>query len=333
MRIGTPGHRASDRIMQAFVSKQLGIPETEADLPVEKTASTIKTAACDCPKGCKCASCDCHKSAAKHTAVSCPECGSAMARRGNMERCACGYAQATAAAQKTANQKRKASETSVTEYYKKIFPDDYVNELTGKPDSGDGGEKVEYGHVDINKPVGDVGVKAHRVSARQVLAEDGAGDCEVPDKDPTPPDQKPNGSANEAGDAKMMGGESANSVGGPEDMPKGEKPNGSANEAGEVKTPDLGVPSKAATRKRAVGSVCAKCGTALDQSGQCPTCNGSAEQAQAQASRKMLSREQVAALCPSCADEMKRQGVKAISAEWLAKSIAGRAQELRTARK
>jgi hypothetical protein len=224
-----------------------------------------------------------------------------MAVTGNMERCACGYAQATASAIKTAETKRKASETSVSEYYKKIYPDDYVSELTGTPDSGKGGEKVEYGHVDINKSVGDVGVKASRVTAREVLAfgeeqkdVPQAGDCEVKDSKPAPKSEKPNGSVNEAGDAKIQSGDSANSVGGPNDIPKGEKPNGKANEAGDVKVPDLGVPKGA---------------------------------------RRMLSREQIAALCPECAEEMKRSGIKSVSADFIAKTIAARAAEARGGKK
>lgn len=289
--IGIPGHRASDQIMTRFVANHLGIPERESDITT-KTASVQKTACgCDCKPGEKCASCECHKSASAH----CPQCGGGLVAKGNMERCACGYAQATAAAKKTAEAVKKASETSVEEYYKKIYPDDYVSELAGSPDSGKAGEKVEYGHVSIDKPVGDVGVKATRVTAREVIAfgeeqkdVPQAGDCEVPDKKPTPPEEKPNGSVNEAGEAKMMGGESANSVGGPNDIPKGEKPNGPVNEAGEVKVPDLGVPKGA---------------------------------------KRMLSREQIAVLCPECAEEMKRSGIKAVSAEFIAKQIAARAKQ------
>lgn len=319
MRIGTPGQRVSDQIMRGFVARQLGIPETDA----EQDALTKTAAVTDQPK-----------TSTDHNAASCPECGANMLRKGNMERCACGYAQASPTARvanETAAQPRRASETSVAEYYKKIFPDDYVSELTGEPDAGQGGEKVEYGHVNLNKPTGDVGVKAHRVSVRRFVAEgaeDSAGECEVPDKDPTPPEAKPNGKAKETGDCKEMGGDSANSVGGPSDIPAGEKPNGKANEAGEVKTPDLGVPKGA--HRRTAGGMCQKCGTALDQAGACPTCNSGAEQNQAQASR-MLTREQVAAFCPECAVEMKRLGVKAISARWIASKIAERARAQRTA--
>jgi hypothetical protein len=290
--IGIPGKRVSDQIMTRFAARQLGIPETDAEVE-----ATTKTAAAegDCPKGCKCAKC--MKTAGTH----CPQCGGPMAVKGNMERCACGYAQATQTARKTAAEKKKASETSVSEYYKKIYPDDYVSELTGTPDSGKGGEKVEYGHVSIDKPVGEVGVKASRVTAREVLGfgeeqtdVPQAGDCEVKDSKPTPKSEKPNGSANEAGDCKVQSGDSANSVGGPGDIPKGEKPNGSAGEAGDVKTPDLGVPKGA---------------------------------------RTMLTRAQIAAICPECAEQMKKDGIKAVSAEFIAKTIAARAAEARTARK
>jgi hypothetical protein len=215
-----------------------------------------------------------------------------MAVKGNMERCACGFAQATAASIKTAEQKRKASETSVGEYYRKIFPDDYVSELTGKPDSGKAGEKIEYGNLDVNKSVA-----SRRVSARDILAfgeeQEGipqAGDCEVKDGKPAPKSEEPNGSVNDAGDCKMQGGESANSVGGPGDIPGSEKPNGSAGESGDVKTPDLGVPKGA---------------------------------------QGMITREVVARFCPECADEMKKAGIKAVRASFIAKSIADRAKQAR----
>jgi hypothetical protein len=284
--IGIPGQRASDRIISGFVARSLNIPETEAELT--KTA-----AAEECPKGCKCAKC-----AAKTAGTHCPQCGGGMQTKGNMERCACGYAQATHAAKTASETKKKASETSVAEYYKKIYPDDYVSELTGSPDSGKGGEKIEYGTVPCDKAVGDVGVKASRVSVRDILAfgeeqtdVPEAGKCEVPDKKPIPKSEKPNGAVNEAGDCHDMGGDSANSVGGPNDIPKGEKPNGPVNEAGEVKTPDLGVPKGA---------------------------------------KKMLTRAQVAAFCPECAEEMKKSGIKAVSTEFIAKTIANRAKQLRS---
>ena len=327
MRIQEPGKRASDSIMQRFAARHLGIYETDADLDAAtaKDEPVVKTAD------------------AKKTANSCPECGGPLQVKGNMERCACGYGQATAASVKQAETTRKASETSVAEYYKKIFPDDYVSELTGDPDSGKAGEKVEYGTLDAEKPVGSnvpggsSVTKAHRVTVREIrgFGEEQkdvpqAGDCEVPDKDPTPPKEKPNGAVNEAGDAKMMSGDSANSVGGPGDIPAGEKPNGKANEAGDVKVPDLGVP-KGATRRglsKKAGGACQKCGTGLNQAGQCPTCNSSAEQAQAQAS-KMIPREVIARWCPECAEEMKRAGVKSVSAAFIAKKIAERAAEAR----
>jgi hypothetical protein len=290
--IGIPGQRVSDQIMTRFAAHTLGIPETETE------QETVKTAAKDgeCPPGCKCAKC-----ASKTAGAHCPQCGGSMAVKGNMERCACGYAQATAAARKTAETKRRASETSVSEYYKKIYPDDYVTEMTGKPDSGKAGEKIEYGHVSPDKPVGDVGVHAARVTAREVLAfgeeQEGvptAGECEVKDSKPAPKSEQPNGSAGEAGDAKMQGGESANSVGGPSDIPKGEKPNAAAGEAGDVKVPDLGVPKGA---------------------------------------KGFISREVVAKFCPECADEMKRAGIKAISASFIAKTIAAKAKQAKTAGK
>jgi len=301
MRIGTPGLKGSDQIMQRFVAKQLGIPETDAQL--EKTPEMKKEAAIVV------------------AGILCPECGSRMDRSGNMERCACGYAQATASATKVAEKKR-ASDTSVAEYYKKIYPDDYVSELTGKPDSS---KVTEYGHVPIDKPVGDVGMK----TSLRVRGEDEAGKCEVKDSDPTPPEESPCGSANEAGECKDMGGESANSVGGPGDIPGSEKPNGKAQEAGQVEVADAGLPSaaKSSRRRVAVGAACAKCGSSLDQSGQCPTC-GATSTPQVQG-RRMLTREQIAIICPSCAQEMQRLGVKAISANWLASQIAGRARVIR----
>ena len=326
--IGIPGQRHSDRLVQRFVAGKLGIPETDADLP---TPPTTKTASTETPDP---------KTAGTH----CPECGGAMSVKGNMERCACGYACATAAAVKSVGRKKLASETSVKEYYSKIYPDDYVSELSGKPDSGKAGEKVEYGTVPLEKPVGDVGVgvKASRVTARDILGfgeEQGdvppAGKTEVPDKKPTPPDEGPNKAVNEAGDAKMMGEESANSVGGPNDIPKGEKPNGPVNEAGEVKVPDLGVPS-GKKGKTVRGITCPKDGSVLNAMGQCPTCSAAGEQqddAGTAQANQLISREVVAKFCPECAEEMKKAGIKAVRASFIAKAITDRAKQIRTASK
>lgn len=52
--------------------------------------------------------------------------------------------------------------------------------------------------------------------------------------------------------------------------------------------------------------------------------NGPAKRA---TTSRMLTREQIAKICPECAEEMKRHRVRAISAQYLAKKIAERAQQ------
>lgn len=105
-----------------------------------------------------------------------------------------------------------------------------------------------------------------------------AGEAEVPDSHPESGVGAGSG-ATSTPDPKRQKGESANSVTGPEKV-KDHGAGGSPKPAGEVKEPDLGVPSKAAMRRKADGT-CQKCGTALNQAGQCPTCNSGAEQQQA----------------------------------------------------
>lgn len=118
-----------------------------------------------------------------------------------------------------------------------------------------------------------------RREARYLSAKD-AGEVTLPDNHPesglTP------GSGGDCPDPKWQKGDSANSVSGPEKV-KDHGTSGKPKESGDVKEPDLGVPKGASMRRRADG-ICQKCGTPLNQAGQCPTCQSGAEQQQAQES-------------------------------------------------
>lgn len=154
MRILNHGQRFSDRVILRTVAETLGIPETEA-AGLNKTASdhTAACANCPCEDGMTCKKCACHTSAStEHTAeMGCPECETKMYRTldESMNRCAsCGYAEAVQKPDTVVNQKT-AADTSLLEYYKQIFPDDYAKELTADtaPKTPAAGKKVEYGTV------------------------------------------------------------------------------------------------------------------------------------------------------------------------------------------
>ena len=356
MKIVQPGSRHSDAIIQRFVAESLHIAETDEefsktaargcpceckectgtkdcpcscpDCVCQKTASKVAAKCPDCPPGCTC-KCDCHAK----TASACPECGSAMLRKGNMERCACGYAQAS---EMTAV-KKTAKEMSVEEYYRKIFPDDYASELAAdKSVTPPAGEKVEY----KNKPVDSKVSK--RVTAREILAAEEAGKCEVPDAHPE------NGVSSGSGDTstpdpKWQKGDSANSVSGPEKVKEhgaGDKP----KEAGDVDTPDVKSANRVTAREilADIDRVHPAGGGTCDLSTEHTNSVSGPEKADEhgaglkepldvkapdlKAADRMIPREVVAKFCPECADEMARRGIKAVRASFIASQIAERAE-------
>ena len=70
--------------------------------------------------------------------------------------------------------------------------------------------------------------------------------------------------------------------------------------------------------------------------GQCPTCSAAGEQqddAGTAQANQLISREVVAKFCPECAEEMKKAGIKAVRASFIAKAITDRAKQIRTASK
>jgi len=227
MKIVPIGSRHSDDIIRRFVASELRIPETD-DEGFDKSAAKCEK---DCPPGCDCECvCDGKEASSKaetaKEATACPNCGAHMQKTGNMERCACGYGQATQAA-RTA---KAVKDTGVAEYYKKIYPDDYAKEMTSDgcvtPEAG---KKVEYGH----KP-------ALKVSVRSLLGY--TNDVNIPDKNPESGVSSGSGKT-ETPDPKWQSGDSANSVSGPERV-ESHGVGSSPKEQGKVDVPDLGVPGK-----------------------------------------------------------------------------------------
>ena len=345
MRIGTPGERSSDRIMRKMVAGRLGIAETETERLAANGCGSCGHSAEKTASDCSCEDCPCSGKEAARCASGCPECGAAMQVRGNMERCAgCGYATASEEGKetlsRTASATKKASETSIlaylikeaTEdeaaYYKKIFPDEYANELTGKPDSGKPGEKVEYS----SKPADG------KVSARRRHAEHEAGQCEVPDAHPEQGASAGSG-ATELPDPKWQSGDSANSISGPEKVKEhGGHVGGEPGEAGDVSEPDLGVPSKAARRVRADGRIDLSEHGANSVDGPTPP-KPKAQSANADGGQvsepdlgipskgadRWIDRKLMAVLCPPCAREMQACGIKRVRASWLSSQLAKQA--------
>lgn len=265
MRILT-GERPSDRLITKMAAESLGIPETEEDLPEVVASEDLKDLLI------------------KKAAKNCPDCGSEMRVEGSMNRCGCGYAcSASLASDGTVKhaEEKTPGETSITEYYSKIYPKDYVNDLkaTG-PVTPKGGEKVQYGHVPVDKKVSGRALSAKDLR-KSAEGYDGAGRTEV--KDAHPESGLSAGSAGEkTPEPKNQGSPSANSVEGPE----------VANSLGtgladpdSVSMPDIGVPGKAAGRD------------------------------------PWVTRQQMASICPSCADEMARRGIKRVRASVIARQL------------
>lgn len=321
MKIGTPGERHSDAIMRRFAASTLGIDEFDAP-EMEKTAAKD---CCDkCSEGETCVNCECHKKEAsvEKNASACPECGGGMQVTGNMERCACGYAQASTLAKAG----KAAKDTSVGEYYRKIFPDDYAKQLSAEGEvTPPAGKKVEYGSKPVDSKVGG------RVYLRNIVAEGDYKDCEVPDSHPESGASAGSG-ATDTPDPKWQSGDSANSVSGPEKADS-HGVGSSPKESGDVETPDV----KSARRRKAVSAE----SESLDLSDGANSVSGpekakshgagTAEPSSVSApdlknANRLIPRSTIAKFCPECAVEMERRGIKAVKASFIAKQIAERAE-------
>ena len=157
-----PGEKYSDRIIRRFVSDLLNIPETPGHVKTarehcadddtkdpEKMDYTDEMQSSDILSE--------YRDDQGEDDVACPMCQENMVEASqNMLRCVCGYA--TAAPQRresvTATDARPlreklASETlpGVEEYYKKLYPQEYVNELLGTPSSFKRKKTYDYGMV------------------------------------------------------------------------------------------------------------------------------------------------------------------------------------------
>lgn len=327
MKLVPPGSRWSDGLIQRTVAGILNIPETEE---MYKTASGV----CECKEGESCSVCK--KDETEKQASACPQCGAGMLRSGAMEKCSCGYAQANGweRATKKVAEEKKPSETSVKDYWKKLFPDAYANELTGTPHTGPAGTPVKY---EI-KPSGTLpGAKKSKtvISVRDILAAEHceSGVCEVPDADPTPGEDGVN--ATETPDPRWQSGDSANSVSGPERAKSHGGP--AKQESGDVQAPDLGVP-RGARRKKADGRLDLNEHGANSVDGPVPpkpaaqsakTESGSVNapdlgvpKGASKDNDPWISREAIAQLCPPCAEEMTKRGIKRVRASFIARQIA-----------
>lgn len=148
MRIRVGSERTSDRISKLITADTLHIPM--ADSPADEDGH-VKTASVS-------------EDATKVAGTGCPQCGAALQKSGSMERCAgCGYAQASATTEKPVMRK-SAKEIDVAQYYKQLFPDAYVKEMT-KDTPSKPKDKVEYEVLPSDKPV-----KASKSVDKLVLA-------------------------------------------------------------------------------------------------------------------------------------------------------------------
>jgi len=340
MKIVTPGERHSDAIMRRFAADSLGISEFD-EPELEKTAA--KDCCEKCSEGETCVNCECHKKEASvdKKANACPECGGHMQVTGSMERCACGYAQASTIAKAA----KAAKDTSVGEYYRKIFPDDYAKQLSAdKEVTPPAGKKVEYGSKPVDSKVGG------RVYLRTVVAEGDYKDCEVPDSHPESGASAGSG-ATDTPDPKWQSGDSANSVSGPEKADShgvGGKP----KDAGDVETPDVksaGKARKDCSDCQEIKKACYKHRKAVSAESESLDLStehtnsvsgpekskshgaGTAEPSSVSApdlknANRLIPRSTIAKFCPECAVEMERRGIKAVKASFIAKQIAERAE-------
>jgi hypothetical protein len=280
MKILTQGDRHSERIIRRLTADILNIPETD-DGDVQKSA--MDDVECKCGKCGKCAKEASETAEAADegvTASTCPQCDTPMQVIANIERCVCGYGQPA---------KKRAEETGVGEYYRKIFPDAYVSEMTGDPTPTSGEKEVSYEmkpNTEVKVSARDIIQKKHkRIKRKMHGANETSGECTVPDDHPE--SGVGAGSAGESSpEPKMQGDESANSVTGPE---KAKSHGPGLQEPGSVSAPDLGLPKGAG--------------------------------------KEWISREVMAVLCPPCAQEMAQRGITRVKASTIAGLLAKRADE------
>ena len=329
MKIVTPGERHSDAIIRKIAAESLGIPEFEktADgecdccpcpqgnckcgcaCPGHKqfAQASVKVASdcdcCPCPQGnCKCGcACPGHTPEVK-SASACPECGAAMQVSGNMERCPCGYAQATKRSAKS------AKDTSIMEYYRKLYPDDYAKQLWADSKvTPPAGKPVEYGC----KPVELVAAKA--------------GECHVPDAHPESGVSAGSG-AEKNPEPKWQKGDSANSVSGPE---KAKSHGPGLKSPLDIKVPDVrhAASSTHEDLDLSLGANSVSGPERAKSHGAGLTNPRDVEVPDLKNADRLIPREVIARFCPECAQEMARRGIKAVKASFIAKQIAARAEE------
>jgi hypothetical protein len=320
-----------------------------------------------------------------------------MQKIAGIRRCVCGFATTA---------EKPAKETGVAEYYRKIYPDAFVSEMTGDPASiKDDNVKYEVEKSE-SKKVSSKAILERKRAREKKRAEglDGAGQTDVPDAHPE--SSVGAGSGSDKPKAKMITEESANSVSGPNDASKHGPGNGkytkteapdlgqgkhkakrafpriadghpagsptsmedpspqsgvgagsgatatpdpswqsgdSANSVsgpekasghgagvkapGDVAAPDLGLPrgAKRKAAKHADGCGCGFC-KAIKSKGE-----GKSEESDSDSgdkdAKRWITREVMATLCPPCAVEMAKRGIKQVRAGVIAKMIAERAEK------
>jgi len=325
MKILSQDERHSERIIQKLAADILNIPETDADLEKEAAEKCLdcKCSPCECPSNKsamteegKCAKCGAELvqgKCAKCASVSrCPSCDGPMQVIGNIERCACGYGKAA---------QKRAEDTSIGEYYRKIFPDAYVSEMTGKPKETP--DKDICYEMKSNTKISAKDIIKKKPMRKMHGGAEGSGECTVPDAHPESGVGEGSG-ADVTPDPKWQSGESANSVTGPEKVTQ----HGTGlKEPDSVVAPDLGLPRGARKATREYYK-CQSCGHdyKADASTTCPQCD-SPEVKRAVKDSEWVTREVMAVLCPPCAEEMARRGITRVKAETIAKLIAKRADD------
>lgn len=428
MKILTDDERYSTRIIRKLAAETWRIPETDADLDkmVGTKVAQEDCDCCECPEG----KCDCGCRCANHTAKcattvaspirecescgaqnpsnvtacascsarfavktakdGCPNCGQEMQKVANIRRCVCGFATTA---------EKPAKETGVAEYYRKIYPDAFVSEMTGDPKSIDD-KNVSYEvEKSESKKVSSKDILERKRARERKRAEglDGAGQTDVPDAHPE--SSVGAGSGSDKPKAKMITEESANSVSGPNDASKHGPGNGkytkteapdlgqgkhkafpriadtsvedpspqsgvgagsgatstpdpswqsgdSANSVsgpekasghgagikapGDVASPDLGLP-RGAKRKHAGGHAsgcgCGFCKAIKNKGKGEDKGDDASDDTSEKDAKRWITREVMATLCPPCAVEMAKRGIKQVRAGVIAKMIAERAEK------
>jgi len=161
-----PGEKYSDRIIRRFVSDALNIPETAGHVKMAREHCAVEDS--EHPESMdytnEMQSSDVlseYREDQGEDDVTCPVCREDMVEASqNMLRCVCGYATAAPQRRETVLatdtrplREKLASETlpGVAEYYKKLYPQEYVNELLGTPSSLKRKKVYDYGMVTKNR--------------------------------------------------------------------------------------------------------------------------------------------------------------------------------------